>query len=655
MKKNSAIVIGINQYQQEQYIQPLRYAQQDAELLHGFLVGSADLAQDDCLLLTDTSPAIAGKATYPTGENIGRWMQDFLGPRGNGLIIFFFSGYGCSYEGHDYLMPIDGDPDNIEFTGISVRSLLGNLQGTGGNVLVLLDLKRSQGLGSSGGVGAETIELARNMSMPTILSCQPHGSSYETYQLRQGFFTAALLEGFRSQQCKTIKDLGDFLSVRLPQLCEHHLQPRQEPVIVVNGANGMIPLWETSKSMSMIGDEQDRELGVNSDAVNGGSTKTSNFNQSVNYKDTHNGGIDGMEKNTDTLKIQSEQNGRGLGGRSTRDRVEPVLLNDQKVGEGNGNSSSLGQEDGKKNGGGISSSPIDSALDSQAQGKFLNNLMVWSGAAALILLGGVFLTNKNLFLAGNSPGNKPVVGKENTQKDNGKKPGKQPVVKNPTDGMKNVEGNKGLEASPVVDQKSTIGPKILAEAQLTLGKISASTLNDAIRKARSVPSNDPVHKDAELSILRWSEMIMDIAEGRAAQNNFVGAMAAAKLVPDINLTLYKEAQDATKEWGALAEEQKINQTKLRDAEKLIRPGVVSSYGKAIDKASTISGDQLGSQEARKSIDEWSAKILEMAYRRASLGQYKEAIAAATLIPDGAKSYDEAQKSINIWQSQIKGR
>ena len=76
-------------------------------------------------------------------------------------------------------------------------------------------MNRSQSVKAGESIGAQTAELARQMEIPTVLSCRPNQVSRETSALRQGFFAAALLEGLRSGECTTLKSLDRFLSDRL--------------------------------------------------------------------------------------------------------------------------------------------------------------------------------------------------------------------------------------------------------------------------------------------------------------------------------------------------------------------------------------------------------------------------------------------------------
>lgn len=74
MKRYICIAIGINQYQ---YLQPLNYAQKDAEAIYEYLVDVAGFPRDQSLLITDKSPQMSKMSTYPNRENIVDWVESF--------------------------------------------------------------------------------------------------------------------------------------------------------------------------------------------------------------------------------------------------------------------------------------------------------------------------------------------------------------------------------------------------------------------------------------------------------------------------------------------------------------------------------------------------------------------------------------------------
>lgn len=230
--KQWAITVGINQYH---WFQPLSYAQRDAQALQSFLVDEAGVAPDRCLLLTDTSPPIQGRPTYPNRENIEGWI-DLISRQGlqpGDVLWYFFSGYGVCHHGRDYLMPIDGNPHDLDSTAIPLEVMFDRLKTVPAEtMLVLLDMNRSEGALSYETVGAQTAALAGHAGIPTILSCQPDQFSREASALGHGFFTAALLESLRYPQCATLDHLNKYLGDRLPELSEHHWRPTQTPVTI---------------------------------------------------------------------------------------------------------------------------------------------------------------------------------------------------------------------------------------------------------------------------------------------------------------------------------------------------------------------------------------------------------------------------------------
>src|SRR5919202_5384965 len=140
MVNQVGVAIGINRYQ---FLPPPSYGEADARGLWHFLVNQVNLPSNQCVLFTDTSPSVADQSTYPNRQNILNWLEENRqdsSPSANWR-WFFFSGYGVSWEDVDYLMPIDGNPNDIPGTGIPMRSLFASLNPYNhDNILVLLDI-----------------------------------------------------------------------------------------------------------------------------------------------------------------------------------------------------------------------------------------------------------------------------------------------------------------------------------------------------------------------------------------------------------------------------------------------------------------------------------------------------------------------------------
>ncbi|BAY11656.1 GUN4 domain-containing protein [Calothrix sp. NIES-2098] len=231
MVKNWALVIGIDRYE---CLQPLKYAKRDADLMQNLLRNQAGFEQ--VFLFSDDSPNIGGELTHPDRANLLQFLEQlfkhpFLEPEDN--FWFFFSGHGMMSAHQDYLMPADGNPYNIEDTGISLKYLTECLRSCGSeNIVMILDACRSQHKQTSARFGLQTQQLASQTGIISILSCSPDESSAEIDALQQGVFTHAILEGLGIQgQCATVKRLHQYLSFRVPELLAHYKYPAQTPYI----------------------------------------------------------------------------------------------------------------------------------------------------------------------------------------------------------------------------------------------------------------------------------------------------------------------------------------------------------------------------------------------------------------------------------------
>ena len=228
---NWAIVIGINQYD---FLHPLKYAKNDALHICHFLKEEAKF--DRIFYFSDDSPELEGNRTKPFRNNLLRLFkevsaQPMLHECDN--FWFFFAGHGILEDGIDYLMPSDGDPDNVINTGIAVNQVIQSLRGSGaGNVILALDACRNQvrrngGTRSGEGIGRETEREAKIADVISIAACSPSEYSYEVDNLEHGAFTYALVEGLGVQgRCATAAKLNTYLKHRVPELAKMRQTPR---------------------------------------------------------------------------------------------------------------------------------------------------------------------------------------------------------------------------------------------------------------------------------------------------------------------------------------------------------------------------------------------------------------------------------------------
>ncbi|WP_348917944.1 caspase family protein [Adonisia turfae] len=234
MSKNWAICIGINDYYN---LKPLNYAVQDAVSVHDFFLKEGDFER--VFYFSDNSPAIetpkGAIRSLPTYANLKRFFRErfqksFLSVGDN--FWFFFAGHGELHGGHDYLMPIDVDPGNVEETALRISDITAYLRNSGAdNTVLLLDACRSQGRRAPVGVGTDA-----QQGMVTIYSCSPRESSYEIDDLGHGVFTHALLDGFQLQganSCATVQRLDQYLRHQVPEFSKRYGKPVQTPYTAV--------------------------------------------------------------------------------------------------------------------------------------------------------------------------------------------------------------------------------------------------------------------------------------------------------------------------------------------------------------------------------------------------------------------------------------
>ncbi|MCC5637423.1 caspase family protein [Nostoc sp. CHAB 5844] len=638
-----AIAIGINQYQ---FFQPLRCAQADAEALKDFLVQEAGFTPQRCLLMTDTSPPIGDRSTYPTKENILLLLEDLAAAcwQPGDYLWFFFSGYGVNHAGQDYLMPVAGNPELVQQTAIEVRSLMQSLQLTDLNVLVLLDINRASSTQADATVGQETIELAQELQLATILSCEPEEFSRESSELGYGFFTAALLAALRSGHGSRLADLDSYLNVFTPELCQHYWRPTQNPVAIipadppvilpypkVNHAITEVPgtlepteaaphELETTEAEESIFPEENFAVALaapplaptpknpeNSPQVGiwAESSSLQSFigGQSSQLRSSNTLAEQQLSKSPDLVAKEQHQQPQlatsspetGMGGRFIPDVPQPYIsrLPEKKT------NTSLWQQ-----------------------------FVFWGGGTMLIvaLVTVVFLRNQAKFVAG-----------------------REMLSASPDDRLMPQKNQSNAQIASLSESKNR-NQAVLDLAKMSLRQTQATDLSLAIATARKIQPGEPLYEQAQENINIWSNMILNLAEGRAKQRQYTNAIAAAQLISKEG-SLYPKAQAAIKQWRQEAKQYLANKTLLDAANALIKPGQASTYNRAIEVAKRVPQGQPGFDLAQKSINKWSEKILELAKSRAAEGDPQAAIATATLVPEVTSVYEDAQEAIRKWQKK----
>ncbi len=602
MAKLWAIAIGINQYQ---YFQPLGYGSADAEALRDFLVKQAGFPEEQCLLMTDSSVPMGDKSTLPTKNNILELLEDLAANswQPQDKLWLFFSGYGITYEEQDYLMPIEGDSKRIKETAIEMRQLMQTLQVAELETLLFLDFNRAFGTKADSSIGQETIELAQELQISTILSCQPEQFSHESSELGHGFFTATLLEALRYGNTNNLAGLESYLSVRTPELCQHHWRPTQNPVAFI-----------ASPQQSLFEQVEKFEQEFQQEQVK------SNTEEPLSVLDS---------RETFTAREAPKLEEKPVDNSSQVAQVVtksfPVSVASPEVAEKPEKTSSLTNTS-------VTPTPTaDENTKEKTENKKTENTsskLLLLGCVGTLIFGGLFLV---AFVYQQSRSQTKLT-----------------VVKSLPSNYERVETQQ-----PTKSQVNNSNSQETIQAMVELEKMSlnanqASDLSKAMATAKNIQLGEAGYKQARQNIKVWSGMILDLARNRAENREYANAITTAGLIGNEESN-FREAQAAIKQWQTESKQYLSNKTLLEAAQALIKPNQASSYNRAIEVAKRVPLSEAGYSLAQESIDKWSLEILQLAKNRANNKQYSSAIATATLAPEGTAAYAEAEKLIKQWQ------
>lgn len=548
-------------------------------------------------LLTEMSPSKDGRSTHPTLSNIERSLDEIAQAplTANDVLWCFFSGYGVNVGGQDYLMPIDGNPADVEQTGIPLQLIFGRLAHLPTQqVRVFLDMSRPTGLYGGAGIGSETADLARGQGIPTILSCRPNQFSRETSALRHGLFAATLLEALRLPSCTTLQELDEYLRHRLPQLSEHHWRPRQDPLTLVS-----VP-QQLEQSLFPVMENLPSQVAQSAE-------------------------IPAMPATDEIVP-------------STPMEHEPISLSHLPL-----------WQHFVVGGGLIAAALLLGALLSHEMEPTFSETEDASASTPDSQNAPLSTQGFGTGTFGNSAAAMGTRGSESTSRDSPPAPDRPSSVgeTSPSAGMPTTL------ASASFPPPESIYQGLLDEAKASMLSVSASPFAAAIATARKIPANDPLYPKAKADIELWGQVIWEIAQSRAQQKQFDSAIAAAKLVPSESPQLYTQARQGIETWKRTQQQQlQVSQHRLNVAQEQIQPGNASSYWRAIARLRQIQPQDPLHSQAQQLVERWSGEILQLAKYRAAQRQFEEAIQAALLVPADTPAYAEAQTAIATWKPLV---
>jgi uncharacterized caspase-like protein len=214
-EKKLALIVGINDYQEESGLSKLKYAVSDAEELATALQSYGYLTD----VLTDSR---AMKVT------IRRHLDDLLKrvEPDSGTVLFAFSGHGGQVGSVSYLATYDAGADSLDKDGIAVDEIKNQLaESKAARRMMFLDACRSvtaPGGKDSAAPIAPFTKLADAKGLRMLISTGAKTRSYESDTLRHGVFTYYLLAGLKggaegSDGLITFNGLADYVTDKVKE------------------------------------------------------------------------------------------------------------------------------------------------------------------------------------------------------------------------------------------------------------------------------------------------------------------------------------------------------------------------------------------------------------------------------------------------------
>lgn len=188
-----ALVIGAGSYQ---HANALSLSVKDAKAFAALLREKMGFAADAVSLMTDDAPDPDDRPTYTNLRGRVRRLTQSVGD--DTVVVFFYSGHGVNEDGEDWLVPLDGDPDDVRGTCLSaIRELVNPLKVKQYNrALLFFDACRSvvskrEVRGGNFGLSTKAVALPQ---MAELYSCQARQVSLEGRgSISNGVFTHFLL------------------------------------------------------------------------------------------------------------------------------------------------------------------------------------------------------------------------------------------------------------------------------------------------------------------------------------------------------------------------------------------------------------------------------------------------------------------------------
>jgi tetratricopeptide (TPR) repeat protein len=242
VNKNAvAVVIGNRDYNDKD-IPPVNFAIQDAELIKGYLINTLGYREGNIIFETNASKGTF-ESIFGSSDTFKAKLFGYLTP-GESDVFVYYSGHGApSLETKKgYILPVDGNPNNVSIGGYSLELLYNNLaQLPAKSVTVVTDacfsgaplFKKASPVGiivQNALVAQENTTLINSSAGTELSSWYPekkHGMF--TYYFSMGLHGAADTNGDKKI---TVGEINDYVSDNVPYMTRKlHDGRRQTPSV----------------------------------------------------------------------------------------------------------------------------------------------------------------------------------------------------------------------------------------------------------------------------------------------------------------------------------------------------------------------------------------------------------------------------------------
>ena len=231
-----AVLIGVDGYE---HAPQLEYSAETMEQLSQTLRRYAGYRSANVLPLLDSA---YDTRRHPTRRNVQQQVPAWLSKAGaDDRLVLVFNGHAWQDEQERlYLLPLDGDPDDLAGTAIRLSWLAEQLAAcAAANKLVILDTRQSKPEQTASAVGvaaADLLEPLRSVPGVTALAASATGQASLIWEERQrSLFSYWLIEAIKGHadldgdRSLTGGELFDYLTRQMTATAERHFSARQQP------------------------------------------------------------------------------------------------------------------------------------------------------------------------------------------------------------------------------------------------------------------------------------------------------------------------------------------------------------------------------------------------------------------------------------------